>query len=738
MDEKFTFTPEEREQTLTILERLRTAVGNAFSVQDEQMLREDIHHAFINHQISRDVFGLNPILYALQTAEIAVNEIGLRRDGVIAILMQTSVVDGYQTLDDIEKKYGEGVAHIIRGLLRINELYKRNPVIESENFRNLLISFSEDMRVILIMIANRVNMMRQIRDTDQLEAKQRVSEEASYLYAPLAHKLGLYKLKSELEDLSLKYLEHDAYYMIKEKLNATKASRDAYIARFIKPIQEKLDAAGLKYHMKGRTKSIHSIWQKMKKQQCGFEGVYDLFAIRIILDSPRDKEYMQCWQVFALITAMYQPNPKRMRDWLSVPKSNGYESLHTTVLGPENKWVEVQIRTERMDEIAEHGLAAHWRYKGIKSEKGGIDEWLANIRSALENNDDLQLMDQFKMDLKEDEVYVFTPKGDLLNFPKGATVLDFAYYIHSRIGNTCVGGKINGRAVSFRQELHSGDQIEILTQSNQKPRQEWINIVKTSKAKAKIRLAIKETQKKEGLFAKELLERRFKNRKLEIEESIMARTIKKMGYKENSDFYKDIAEEKIDPNSIIEKYIAERDHDLNVTNTTRPAASAAEFEYENPTEEMMRQNDDVLVIDENLKGIDFELAHCCHPIYGDPIFGFVTVSKGIKVHRSDCPNAKELQRRFGYRIVKAKWSGKGTSKYAITLRIIGNDDIGIVSNITNIISKEDKLVMRGINISSKDGLFSGNITVMIDDASRTEALIKKLSAVKGVKQVMRI
>lgn len=738
MDEKFTFTPEEREQTLTILERLRTAVGNTFSAQDEQLIREDIHHAFINHQISRDVFGLNPILYALQTAEIAVNEIGLRRDGVIAILMQTSVVDGYQTLDDIEKKYGEGVAHIIRGLLRINELYKRNPVIESENFRNLLISFSEDMRVILIMIANRVNMMRQIRDTDQLEAKQRVSEEASYLYAPLAHKLGLYKLKSELEDLSLKYLEHDAYYMIKEKLNATKASRDAYIARFIKPIQEKLDAVGLKYHMKGRTKSIHSIWQKMKKQQCGFEGVYDLFAIRIILDSPRDKEYMQCWQVFALITAMYQPNPKRMRDWLSVPKSNGYESLHTTVLGPENKWVEVQIRTERMDEIAEHGLAAHWRYKGIKSEKGGIDEWLANIRSALENNDDLQLMDQFKMDLKEDEVYVFTPKGDLLNFPKGATVLDFAYYIHSRIGNTCVGGKINGRAVSFRQELHSGDQIEILTQSNQKPRQEWINIVKTSKAKAKIRLAIKETQKKEGLFAKELLERRFKNRKLEIEESIMARTIKKMGYKENSDFYKDIAEEKIDPNSVIEKYIAERDHDLNVTNTTRPAASAAEFEYENPTEEMMRQNDDVLVIDENLKGIDFELAHCCHPIYGDPIFGFVTVSKGIKVHRSDCPNAKELQRRFGYRIVKAKWSGKGTSKYAITLRIIGNDDIGIVSNITNIISKEDKLVMRGINISSKDGLFSGNITVMIDDASRTEALIKKLSAVKGVKQVMRI
>ena len=738
MNEVFTFTPEEKEQTMLILERLRNAIGETFTQEDETHLREDIHHAFENHQIRRDVFGLNPILHALQTAEIAVTEIGLKRDGVISILMQTSVIDGYQTLADIKRKYGDNVEHIIGGLLRIHDLYKRNPIIESENFRNLLISFSEDMRVILIMIADRVNVMRQIRDTKQEEAKKEVSEEASYLYAPLAHKLGLYKLKSELEDLSLKYLEHDAYYLIKEKLNATKASRDAYIARFIKPIQEKLDEAGLKYHMKGRTKSIHSIWQKMKKQGCGFEGVYDLFAIRIILDVPREMEYKQCWQVFAIITDMYQPNPKRMRDWLSVPKSNGYESLHTTVLGPEKKWVEVQIRTERMDDIAEHGLAAHWRYKGIRQGEGGIDEWLANIRSALENNDDLQLMDQFTTDLKEDEVYVFTPKGDLLNFPKGATVLDFAYYIHSRIGNNCVGGKINGRAVSFRQELHSGDQIEILTQSNQKPRQEWLNIVQTSKAKAKIRLALKETQKKDGLLAKELIERRFKNRKIDIDESTMARIIKKMGYKENSDFYKDIAEEKLDVNSVIDRYVAERDHDLNLSNATRPAESAANFEYENPTEELVKQSDDVLTIDENLKGIDFELAHCCHPIYGDPIFGFVTINKGIKIHRTDCPNARELRRRFGYRIVRARWSGKGSSKYAITLRIIGNDDIGIVSNITNIISKEDKLVMRGINISSKDGLFSGNVTVMIDDATKTETLIKKLSAVKGVKQVIRI
>lgn len=350
------------------------------------------------------------------------------------------------------KELRKNVSTIIHGLRSIQELYKKNPVIESENFRNLLLSFAEDMRVILIMIADRVNLMRQIRDTTNTEAKMKVSEEASYLYAPLAHKLGLYKLKSELEDLSLKYLEHDAYYMIKAKLNETKKSRDAYIEKFITPIDKKLKEAGLKFHMKGRTKSIHSIWQKMKKQQCGFEGIYDLFAIRIILDSPAELEKMQCWQVFAIITNMYQPNPKRMRDWLSVPKSNGYESLHITVLGPENKWVEVQIRTERMDEVAERGLAAHWRYKGVKGESG-LDEWLNSIRTALENKDDLQVIDQFKMDLYEDEAFVFTPKGDLMKFPKGATVLDFAYRIHSNIGNHCTGARINNKAVTFRYIL---------------------------------------------------------------------------------------------------------------------------------------------------------------------------------------------------------------------------------------------------------------------------------------------
>ena len=731
--EKFEFTKSELEETTEILNHLRDIIGETLKSDDEQQLREQLTTAIVEGHIQRDIFGLNPIVQALRTAQIAVDEIGLKRDGVLATMLFTLVLNGHLTLEDTETKFGTSVAHIIHGLVKIHNLYKKNPIIESENFRNLLISFSEDMRVILIMIADRVNLMRQIRDTEAKEAQKEVSEEASYLYAPLAHKLGLYKLKSELEDLSLKYLEHDAYYMIKDSLNATKTSRDAYIKRFIGPIEEQLKNAGLKFHMKGRTKSIHSIWQKMKKQKCKFEGIYDLFAIRIILDSPLEKEKMQCWQVYSIITDMYQPNPKRLRDWLSVPKSNGYESLHITVLGPENKWVEVQIRTERMDEIAEHGLAAHWRYKGIKSE-GSIDEWLANIRSALENNDDLQLMDQFKMDLYEDEVYVFTPKGDLLKFPKGATILDFAYYIHSNIGNTCTGGKINGKAVSFREKLHSGDTVEILTQSNQKPKRDWLNIVKSSKAKAKIRLALKETQAKDGLYAKELLERRFKNKKIEIEESLMSHIIKKLGYKETSDFYKDIADEKLDANTVIERYIEARDHDSG----TRQAESAENFEYKNPNEKFAYKEDDVLVIDCNLKGIDYKLAQCCHPIYGDDVFGFVTVSGGITIHRNTCPNAPELRKRFGYRIVKAKWSGKGSSQYAITLRIIGNDDIGIVSNITNIISKEDKLTMRSISIDSHDGLFSGNVVLMIEDNSKLNQLIKKLKTVKGVKQIIRI
>ena len=745
--DKFAFTSAEKEDTLALYQQVRDLVSDSLVEGDIERMRHHLMNAIEKHQVHRNVFGLNPILMSFQTALLVVEEIGLKRDAVIAILLRPSVEEGYLTIDDVQADYGESVARILRGLQRIQQLYKKNPVVESENFRNLLLSFAEDMRVILIMIADRVNLMRQIRDVAPEVTKQKlqVSEEAAYLYAPLAHKLGLYKLKSELEDLSLKYQEHDAYYHIKDKLSETKKSRDAYIERFIKPVEERLQEAGLKFHIKGRTKSIHSIWQKMKKQKCPFEGVYDLFAIRIILEAreegeatkdARRREVMDCWQAFAIVTSMYQPNPKRLRDWLSVPKSNGYESLHITVLGPGQKWVEVQIRTERMDEIAERGVAAHWRYKGVKGDVG-MDEWLTNIRSMLETSDGLEAMDQFKMDLYEDEVFVFTPKGDLYKFPKGATVLDFAYHIHSNIGNQCTGARINGKVVTLRQQLQSGDQVEIMTSSNQKPKQDWLNVVKTSRAKSKIRLALKETQVKEGLFAKEMLERKFKNRKLEIEDSLMQVLIRKMGFKEVSDFYRHIAEGSLDVNQVIDRYVELQQGDQPVTGNN-VAESAANFVLDESRLPGNAIQDDVLVIDRNLKGVDYQLARCCQPIYGDRVFGFVTVSGGIKIHREDCPNAPELRKRFGYRIVKARWSGKGASQYAITLRVIGNDDIGIVNNLTSIISKDEKLVLRSINIDSHDGLFSGNITIMIDDNTRLESLLKKLRTVKGVKQVERL
>ena len=736
MNEGLVFTKDEGLKALDIVRRLRHDLDGILLEEDVSKVFKHVRTALEGHIIRRNVFGLNPLVLALQTAMIAVDEIGLKRDGVLAILLYTCVDNSNEATETIRDDFGDTVARIIHGLNRIQELYKKNPVIESENFRNLLLSFAEDMRVILIMIADRVNLMRQIKENANEEAKQEVSQEASYLYAPLAHKLGLYKLKSELEDLSLKYLEHDAYYLIKDKLNATKKSRDAYIERFISPIDAKLREAGFNFHMKGRTKSIHSIWQKMKKQQCGFEGIYDLFAIRIILDSPEELEKVQCWQVFAIITNMYQPNPKRLRDWLSVPKSNGYESLHITVLGPENKWVEVQIRTERMDEVAERGLAAHWRYKGVKGESG-LDEWLNSIRTALENKDDLQVIDQFRMDLYEDEVFVFTPKGDLMKFPKGATVLDFAYRIHSNIGNKCTGARINNKVVTFRHVLNNGDQVEIMTSSTQKPKQEWVNVVKTSRAKAKIRMALKEQEVKDGAYAKEMFERRLKNRKIDFAETTISHLVKKMGFKEANEFYRHLADGSVDLNEAIETYVRLLKNDTN-TAPTQPTRSAEEFNYENPNEELAYSSDDVLVIDKNLKGVDYSLSKCCHPIYGDDVFGFVTVNGGIKIHRKDCPNAPELRKRFGYRIVRAKWSGKGSSQYTITLRIIGNDDIGIVNNVTSIIAKEENIMMRSINIDSHDGLFSGNLSVNVEDTSRLEQLIKKLRNVKGVKSVSRL
>ena len=738
-EHKDSFTDEERLQIEELKTKLSLLTENVLTQQDWNMVHQYLEKSTTQHGVSRDAFGLSNILTDMETALIVGQEMGLTRGSVLGVMLDSAVMRGDATLEDIKKDFGEEVAGIMHGLLRIRDLYEKSATIESENFRSLLVSMAEDMRVILIMIANRVCLMRNIKGTSNVEAQRKVSMESAYLYAPLAHKLGLYKLKSELEDLSLKYLEHDAYYYIKEKLNATKKSRDAYISRFTKPIEEKLLKAGLKFHMKGRTKSIHSIWQKMKKQKVDIDGVFDLFAIRIIIDSAPEREKQECWQVFSIITDMYQSNPSRMRDWLSVPKSNGYESLHITVLGPEQKWVEVQIRTERMDDIAEHGLAAHWRYKGIKGGQSGVEEWLAGVRSALESGDDHQLMDQFRMELTEDEVFVFTPKGDLFKLPAGATVLDFAYAIHTKVGNMCTGARIGNRNVTIRQKLASGDQVEILTSNNQTPKQDWLNIVTTSKARNKIKQTLKEMESRQASMAKEELERKMKNRKLDYDEPALMHTMTRMGYRVVTDFYNALAEGRLDTNAVLEAYATQLRRDRGEEDKATPAQSAQEFVMQ-ANENLHKTNtaqEDVLVIDSNIRGLEFQMAKCCQPVYGDNVFGFVTSGGGIKIHRENCPNAPQLRERFGYRIVKAKWSGKGTGKYPITLHVIGHDDIGIVNNITSIISKEEKILLRSISIDSHDGLFSGTLTVMLEDTSKLENLLKKLKTVKGVKNVSR-
>ncbi len=714
---------------------LKRLLGKELKASDEESLSALWTQALEAGTLQRDAFGMHPLLSDVETGIVLATEIGVSRAAVLGLLTNRLLAGGFISAEGLARRFGDDVATIVKGLTRINELYEKNPIIESENFKQLLLSLAADMRVILVVIASRVCVMRAIKESENDKARRKVSTEAAYLYAPLAHKLGLYKIKSELEDLSLKYLEHDAYYHIKEKLNATKKSRDAYIDRFIKPIDERLKAAGLKFHMKGRTKSIHSIWQKMKKQRCPFEGVYDLFAIRIILDSPLEREKQDCWQVFSIITDMYQPNPKRMRDWLSIPKSNGYESLHITVMGPEGKWVEVQIRTERMDEIAERGLAAHWRYKGVKGGEAAVEAWLQSIRGALEAGDDLQLMDQFKMDLYEDEVFVFTPHGDLFKLPQGATVLDFAYAIHTKIGNKCTGGRIGGRMVTLRHVLQSGDQVEIMTHANQVPKQDWLNVAKTGRARSKIRQALKEMAAKDAAFAKEELERKARNRKIELEEATLMHTMTRLGYRVVTEFYKALADGTLDMNTVLSTYLMQQRHERG--EVTAQTISADNFNA--PTNAAATAGKgDVLVIDKNMRGIDYILARCCQPVYGDEVFGFLTSGGGIKVHRVNCPNAPALRSRYGYRIIDARWEGKGNSQYGITLRIVGQDDLGIVNNITSIISKDEKILLRSISIDSHDGLFSGTLTIMLDNLARLKGLIQKISNVRGVKNVERM
>lgn len=687
-----------------------------------------------SNNVSED--DIDHIERGVQTALILADEVSLGGGPSVAKILFEMIQCELMTEEDIAKSFPDSIVALVHGEQKVDEFYRRRVGVENENFRKLLMSLAEDIRVIIILICEVLYLIRKYNPIEESEDGDRVAREASYLFAPLAHRLGLYKVKSELEDLSMKRLHRETYREIAHKLNETKRSRDKYIADFINPLKQKLEDAGFKFTIKGRTKSIYSIWNKMRKQNTTFEHVYDLFAIRIILDSELAEEKSDCWRVYSIVTDEYQPNPKRLRDWLSIPKTNGYESLHTTVMGPQGKWVEVQIRTERMDEIAEKGFAAHFKYKGVKSENM-LDTWMANVREILENPDvaNEECISEFKMNLYDKEVFIFTPNGDLIHLPKGATLLDFAYQIHSNLGNHCVGGKIGGKNVSIRYEVNNGDQLEVVTSATQKPKKEWLSIVKTSKAKNRIKAFLREEDNANASLGKELLNRRFKNWKIDLEEATLAKTIKRLGYKVATEFYNDIVEEKIDVVKIRDVYSEIQEKDLH-PGLDYEVKSAEDFEH-HPNVGEDNTKEDVLTIDDNVKGIDYTLAKCCNPIYGDEIFGFILSQGGIKIHRKDCPNAPMMIQRFGYRYIKARWSGKQGSQYVCTLRVIGNDDLGIVTNITSLIQKEGNISMRSISVDSVAGLFQGHISLLVNDLQQVDNVIKKIKAIKGVKSVER-
>ena len=680
---------------------------------------------------------INEIASSMRVAMIAHREIQLGHHSIEAIMLYAAVYLGKVDSDYVVERYGQSTANIVDGLVKVYELYSRHVSIESENFRKLLFSFANDVRVVMIMIVERLDLMRQLSNYPK-EEQEMISREVSYLYAPMAHRMGLYGIKTELEDLSLKYTSYDIYKDIAHKLNDTKRQRDAYITQFIEPVRERLQAEGLTFDIKGRTKSIYSIWNKMRKQQCPFEKVYDLFAIRVIIDCPVEREKAACWQAYSVVTDMYTPNTNRLRDWISVPKQNGYESLHITVMGPDGKWVEVQIRTRRMDEVAEKGVAAHWKYKGGKSESASADEWLKNLRDILEHSSDDssdEIIDEFKMQLYDDDIFVFTPKGDITRLPRGSSVLDFAFNIHSRIGQQCAGALINGKHVPIKYKLQNGDQVEVITSAQQTPKLDWLNFVCTSKAKNRIRAAIKEAMNKEAESGRETLLRRLKNWKLEFDDSYFNRVARKLGYKGITEFYVAVNQDRVDLPAIREGLMAETATE-EVQHT--PLRSADGYTKETELQTRATQQD-ALIIDRNLKGVDYSLAKCCNPVFGDEIFGFVSSTGGIKIHRKSCPNAPQMISRFGYRIVNAQWSsGTSGGEYPVTLRIIGQDDIGIVTNVTSIITKESGISMRSISVDSNDGLFDGNITVIVREARQLDALIKKIRTIKGVKQVYRV
>ena len=731
------YTDKERKFVISAFRELRIALADDLSNPEIRRIEDIIKGGIAAGKAHRDKYGINPSVRHLNTALLLSRYVGADRNMIIATLLYQICSDDYFSLEDVKAEFGDDVRSIIHGLKNVADLYKKQTTQRDENFSKLMMAFAENIRVIIIMIVDRLALMKAINHHPNQKFVFDIASESLYLYAPLAHRLGLYKIKSELEDMSLKYTNRDLYTQIAHKLNESKQERDKYIAEFIAPIKKKLEDDGFKFEIKGRTKSIYSIWNKMRKQNAELKDIYDLFAIRIIIDTPLKNERSDCWKAFAIVTDMFKPNPSRLKDWISIPKSNGYESLHTTVTGPGQRWVEVQIRTQRMDEIAEKGLAAHFKYKGVKSEKS-LDDWMANVRDLLETSgkDTPEIMKKMNMDVYDKEVFIFTPKGDLFRLPLGATILDFAFAIHSKIGCTCIGGKVNGKTHKINYELKNGDTVEVLTSSTQQPKQQWLSIVTTSKAKNKIRQSLNEISNRSAEFAKELLQRRFKNRKIEIEEAILTKVIKRLGYKTATDFYSEISSEKLDIGQIVDSYVALKEKE-DETQQIASSRSAQEFVMQPPALSSS-ESSDVVIIGEGIKGINFKLSKCCMPIQGDDIMGFIASDGAIKIHKRGCPNARHLMNRYPYRTIKAAWSEiVGGNQFAVPLSIIGNDDIGIVNNITSLITKEKSVSLRSIAIDSNDGLFQGRLVVGVNDTVSLNNLIKKITAIKGVKDVRR-
>jgi GTP diphosphokinase / guanosine-3',5'-bis(diphosphate) 3'-diphosphatase len=700
---------------------------------DAKQIKKAFFMSLDAHKNMRRRSGEPYIFHPLAVAQICVEEIGLGTTSIIAALLHDVVEDTELEIDDLERHFGPKLAKIIDGLTKISGVFEYGSSEQAENFRKMLLTLSEDVRVILVKLADRLHNMRTLESMPRTK-QLRVAGETIYLYAPLAHRLGLYSIKSELEDLYLKYSEPLAYVDIQEKIDVTRASRNRFIRNFVNPIEKELQKRGFQYEIKGRPKSIYSIWSKMSKQDISFDKVYDLFAIRIILDTSPEQEKAACWQVYSIVTDYYQPNPDRLRDWISTPKTNGYESLHTTVMSKTGTWVEVQIRTRRMDEIAEKGYAAHWKYKNqtAATHESGLEVWIARVRDMLEQNDSsaIEFVDEFRHNLFNEEIFVFTPKGDLKKLPRGATALDFAFEIHTAVGARCIGAKVNQKLVSINFKLKTGDQVEILTSNKQRPSEDWLNFVISSKARARIKEELREQKKAAAQEGKEIVKRKLKQLKTELNSEVLDKLLFHFRVKSALDFYYAVGTGKIDPKDI--KKVKDLDRSAR---TAAPRSPEPGQQKKNRGPAVMEQ--DVLLIGEDMDSLDYTLAKCCNPIPGDDVFGFITVNEGIKIHRTNCPNATELLSKHWHRVIKALWASKKGVSFLAGLRIRGTDRVGVINDVTRVISNELKVNMRSVTIESNNGIFEGDIQLYVHDTSHLELLKNKLEKIPGVEEINR-